>query len=227
MTLRLREEDAESQWQTAPSTVYYDGRYYRARLNHFSDSGRAPAQGGTKYWTDLGTSAPSGVYFSTWNSDSRLYVYEKAYDQVINSYFFENRHGSNIIMVPSVLGSRGSLFPPSHFLKANVTHWHHNSSFDGTSGVGVGPLSKRPSTCTTGVGYWASDQGTWNQSGGDNLLSYSAQGILYRCVSTNTWEKYYEPYRYPHPLRGGSTKEGITPGSLSTPTNLGIIIQEN
>src|SRR5262249_1410402 len=33
------------------------------------------------------------------------------------------------------------------------------SPFNGTSGVGFGTLANRPSTCTPGVGYWATDQG--------------------------------------------------------------------
>src|SRR5213076_1545599 len=32
-------------------------------------------------------------------------------------------------------------------------------------GIGHGTLANRPTTCTTGVGYWASDQGSWNTSG--------------------------------------------------------------
>ena len=64
--------------------------------------------------------------------------------------------------------------------------------FDGTTGVGEGLLANRPATCTTGVGYWATDQGSWNQIGED--------GLFYRCTSTNTWAAYYTPYDYPHPL---------------------------
>jgi len=49
------------------------------------------------------------------------------------------------------------------------------------------------------VGYWATDQGSWNQSGS------GGQGVLYKCTATNTWTLYYTPYTYPHPLQGGST----------------------
>src|SRR5262249_11171139 len=38
-------------------------------------------------------------------------------------------------------------------------------TFSGATGVGAGSLSARPSSCTTGVAYWATDQGNWNQSG--------------------------------------------------------------
>jgi len=83
-------------------------------------------------------------------------------------------------------------------IKKNRDVFEQVSSFNGTSGVGRGTLASRPSTCTTGVGYWATDQGNWNKSGS------GGQGILYKCTNTNKWELYYTPYEYPHPLRNGS-----------------------
>lgn len=70
-----------------------------------------------------------------------------------------------------------------------------SSPFNGTVGTGWGTIARRPSTCTTGVGYWASDEGEWNSTNGS-----AADGRLYRCTSTDTWTVYYTPYTYPHPL---------------------------
>lgn len=80
-------------------------------------------------------------------------------------------------------------------VKANRDYYNYTSTFDGTSGVGSGLLSARPSTCTPYVAYWASDTDT-----------------LYQCSAANTWTLYYQPYTYPDPLTAGSQS-----GSAPTP----------
>lgn len=90
------------------------------------------------------------------------------------------------------------------------------SPFNGTTGIGHGILSRRPTTCTHttapdgdeggGVMYWATDQGSWNISGDGR-----GSGVLYRCSATNTWTAYYTPYTYPHPLVGGAPPADTTP----------------
>jgi hypothetical protein len=67
-----------------------------------------------------------------------------------------------------------------------------------TAGVAWGKWSNRPGSCTPGVGYWATDQGTWNQSGNS-----FAQGELFVCTGPTTWALHYTPYTYPHPLISG------------------------
>lgn len=72
-------------------------------------------------------------------------------------------------------------------------------SFNGTAGVGQGLLSARPATCTSGVGYWATDTSR-----------------LYVCGPANTWTAYYVPYEYPHPLAGGTPLPTATPTATAT-----------
>lgn len=72
-----------------------------------------------------------------------------------------------------------------------------------SSGLGHGLLSYRPTTCTTGAAYWATD-------------ANNANGELYSCTASNTWTAFYTPYTYPHPL-DTSTSSSITP-----PTNLTV-----
>jgi hypothetical protein len=93
-----------------------------------------------------------------------------------------------------------------------------SSPFDGTTtdavtpgtnygGVGFGTLANRPATCTAGVGYFATDQGSWNTSTSNpqGVQQNGADGLLYTCTSTDTWTLYYTPYTYPHPLQGSAS----------------------
>lgn len=98
----------------------------------------------------------------------------------------------------------------------NTDVWlQHTGTFDGTGivanggGVGCGTLANRPATCTTGVAYWSTDQSCSDLTGmvGANP-STPISGTLYKCTATNTWEAYYKPYTYPHPLRGTITISG-------------------
>jgi hypothetical protein len=93
------------------------------------------------------------------------------------------------------------------------------SPFSGTSGTGHGTLANRPTTCATGVAYWATDQGNWNQSGS------GGQGELYICTATNTWTMTYEPYTYPHPLITAGTSG--TPVVPNPPTKVTATVQSN
>jgi hypothetical protein len=63
-------------------------------------------------------------------------------------------------------------------------------------------LANRPTTCTAGVGYFATDQGSWNTSSSnpEGVQQSGADGVLYKCTATNTWTLYYTPAIYPHPL---------------------------
>jgi hypothetical protein len=96
----------------------------------------------------------------------------------------------------------------SDVLVANQDYYLGTASFTGASGVGTGTLASRPSTCTTGVAYWATDQGSWNQSG------TGGQGTLYTCTASNTWTLYYTPYTYPHPLTTSTATAPAAPNSL-------------
>ena len=90
------------------------------------------------------------------------------------------------------------------------------SPFNGTSGVGRGTYANRPTTCTKGVAYWATDRGSWNRSGS------GGQGQLFKCTATNNWTLWYEPYIYPHPLRTGETSPNDETSKPNSPTNLRI-----
>ena len=112
------------------------------------------------------------------------------------------------------IGSNGA-FVNTFVNNADYYVWCNSASlsgcttFNGTVGTGSGVLASRPSTCTTGVAYWATDQGSWNSSGS------GGQGVLYKCTSTNTWTLSYTPYTYPHPLVGGGPTPTPAPPGIS------------
>lgn len=69
-------------------------------------------------------------------------------------------------------------------------------------GTRVGTKVNMPAGCTTGVGYWVTNEGYWNTT-----TPGVADGQLYKCTASNTWTLYYIPYTYPHPLRSGVDPE--------------------
>lgn len=123
-------------------------------------------------------------------------------------WFNYNRTGSTSIPVEVVNDSQ-------YHVVGNRDYYNFTATFNGSSGVGCGTLASRPSTCTPGVGYWATNQSCSNLSGMVGKAPTSPiSGKLYKCVSANVWSAdgdgiTYTPYQYPHPLR-----------RLSAPVNL-------
>jgi PKD repeat protein len=112
---------------------------------------------------------------------------------ISDSYYWNNTfNGARVNCDPST-NTAGMFidYPDGRCPTENVHMWNQKNGFDGTSGMGVGPLANRPLTCTIGVAYWATDTET-----------------LYRCTATNVWTEYYRPYTYPHPLRSSLSSAG-------------------
>ena len=64
---------------------------------------------------------------------------------------------------------------------------------------------------TTGVASWKTNEGNWDS------IQAGADGVLYKCTSTNTWTLYYTPYTYPHPLQGVAAPTSSTPPGTPAP----------
>ena len=109
-------------------------------------------------------------------------------------------------------GYKGNSIESTLHSLVNRDWFNYNAEFNGTTGVGIGMLSTRPVSCTTGVAYWATDDGEWNSR------HAGTDGQLYKCTATNTWTLYYTPYSYPHPLQ--ATQGDSTPPAA--PINLTV-----
>lgn len=133
-------------------------------------------------------------------------------------------------IVPGWGGAWVSNLVPSLLSQNRDYYLHHgNSSCNPgaascTAGVGVGTLAQRPIACTTGVGYFATDQGSWNASTSNarGAQQNGADGVLYRCVG-NGWVLYYTPYTYPHPLTQAAATDPPSQTGPLAPSNLRIV----
>jgi len=125
-------------------------------------------------------------------------------EDINNSYYWSNWRVSTQFTV----GFATDSYPGSEPTE-NEDFWNYNASFDGSVGIGCGAIASRPATCTTGVAYWATNQSCSDLSGmvGANPTT-PISGTLYKCTATNTWEPYYTPYTYPHPLRAQYKNHG-------------------
>jgi hypothetical protein len=205
---------AAEQWSTIKSE-YYGNKFINASYLHsmmatrgswlmmfandFSGAGSAPRIDYDQYSCDI-SQKPTTPFFS---------------QHVQNTYVFNNLwNGVNVPMIKGLDFCGDASKNKPYTIRENVDYWNLKTGFNGTAGIGMGPLGNRPATCTIGVGYWATNQSTTNLSGmtGDHAPN-PLSGTFYKCTGTNTWTAYYSPYTYPHPLRSGVTKSSLPTGT--------------
>lgn len=119
-------------------------------------------------------------------------------------YFWENTQGGSAMAAPDTTGLSGYVNQNREYYTSTGASCTGGGSC--TTGVGVG--TSLPTTCTTGVGFWKTNEGTWDS------VQVGNDGVLYICTSTNTWTLSYTPYTYPHPLQGLGGGDSGTPSSL-------------
>lgn len=142
---------------------------------------------------------------------------------VSNSYYWNNRYGSNTLMDETytvdedcavVHNGGDDCVPPGSVMAQDKEFYPFTESSNGTSGTGCG--SSLPATCVSTNPDWPANSGPGFfvptniatipcSSVADNnvgkAVAVPITGTLYRCIS-NVWVDYYTPYTYPHPLRG-------------------------
>jgi hypothetical protein len=105
-------------------------------------------------------------------------------------------------------GLCGSSEVPGDYIQHNRDFYRPDSCTAGgacTSGTGSG--ASLPTTCTTGTGFWKTNEGSWNDGSNGN---YTGQGVMYKCTATDTWTSFYTPYTFPHPLTADAGGGGGT-----------------
>jgi hypothetical protein len=150
------------------------------------------------------TQNPSGCssYTGQWVNEAVEPIYEW-----MDAFSPVPSNPSALLGVNSTFGNTPNFVANTdYYLWCNASSQTGCTSFTGATGVGNGALASAPSTCTQGVGYFATDQGSWNQSGNG-----FGNGVLYRCGPSSSFASFYTPYTYPHPL------ESSTP-TLAPPT---------
>jgi len=130
-------------------------------------------------------------------------------DQLINdSYYFLNKRGVVGSIIPAYIDSDNC-----GYITEGVSFFHDGSS----PNVGCGHLSSLPTACSTGEGYWVTNQSCTDLTGmiGANPAT-PISGTLYKCTATDTWTSYFTPYTYPHPLQneGADTTPPAAPSGL-------------
>ena len=131
--------------------------------------------------------------------------------QALEPMYFWNNYGNIVpgwggVIISNVSGGR-VVQNRDFYLPIGGVQTSPTSPFNGSSGTGWGTLANRPTTCTPGVAYFATDQGSWNTSTSNpyGVQQNGADGVLYKCTAPNTWTLYYTPYTYPHPLQTGAS----------------------
>lgn len=153
-------------------------------------------------------------------------VYNNQPQHVSSSYYWLNRKNSDVLPGTPSISEGYYLYYESLIRNVPLEGydvWNEVASFDGTSGVGCGTLNARPATCTTGVGYWSTNQSCSDLTG---MIGASPStpivGTLYKCTATDTWTEYYTPYAYPHPLRDDADVTDPTIAAFSLAWSSGL-----
>jgi hypothetical protein len=148
---------------------------------------------------------------------------------VSGSYYFNNQTKDGNARAGVTINCKTGLggYGPDdecELIQENIHFFNQSDNFDGSSGIGIGNISARPSVCTNGAGYWATEQ-TQSLTGKSGATpSVAISGTLYVCGQSNNWTAYFTPYQYPHPMRSrcdlfpGICDVSAVPYPVATPT---------
>lgn len=135
-----------------------------------------------------------------------------------DSYFWNNwSNGTDLPMDKDGDHCEGAIGSPYAIAK-NVDYFMFNANtLNGSTERGINCGSAVPtSACSVGDGYWQTTAYPCSTPPATmaDMKTHTQTGKLYKCTAANTWTLYYQPYTYPHPLRGE-----VDTTALAAPTN--------
>lgn len=221
--------DRAGRWYEAYSNNFATPSSYWTAIDIRGGSGMIwgnKAANGYTIWFELRHCGPSGLYANLGNHYWTPYEYPLP-DQIGNGkdtasggeeplYTWGNRQGESqwtytwngdlvvsgaIQRYTNQMNDVNATFTMQDIIKEGRDVFTEVASFDGTAGVGSGTKAAMNAITPTktGVGFWVTDEGTWNGANSGRLYTWSG----------SAWVLRYEPLAYPHPLRG----EGGTPAT--------------
>lgn len=143
-------------------------------------------------------------------------------------YLWSNTNGASLMSGPNSLawktvpagaiqqytnetGNASATFTMQDIIKADRDYFIQTNNFTGTSGVGTGTKSQMfaITPTKTGVGFWVTDEGSWNTT-----LPANTSGQLYTW-NGSAWVLKYTPFTYPYPFpTSGQTGKPIGPTAV-------------
>lgn len=136
---------------------------------------------------------------------------------------FKNIPTAAVTLYQSQIGDPTATYTLRDVIKADRDYFKQTvgTTFDGSSGVGVGTKAQMLAITgkKVGVGFWVTDEGEWNS------LHNGPDGQLYVWNGTS-WVFKYKPYTYPNPMATGSAPTPVPPPAPSNaPLNDRVRIQ--
>ena len=204
------EEDCCQQWSQVKTEWY--GNIHTGFLNPYSTAQEWLRLRGSWLMMFNNTISGTGVMplpdIYQYSCDSCQSPTSPPFSQHVQNTYVWNNTGNGDNLPIAVLQDNCGWYAVGapYTITENVDFWNFNSNaLNGSSERGINCGSAAPTgNCSVGDGYWQTSHSPCSSPPAtmDEMKAVTQAGTFWRCPSPNSWEIYYTPYTYPHPLRG-------------------------